>query len=96
MDEAVTTPPTFKRSFSERIYCVEFSPYEWSQHLICIALAKEIVVGTVKFQVCARSPSMRIITTFFSFARNCQHIDEIKIIVAFHLYRILEFSFVMS
>ncbi|XP_018057115.1 PREDICTED: nucleoporin Nup37 isoform X2 [Atta colombica] len=50
MDEAVTTPPTFKRSFSERIYCVEFSPYEWSQHLICIALAKEIVVGTVKFQ----------------------------------------------
>jgi len=39
---------------------------------------------------------MRIVTTFFSFARNCQHIDEIKIIVAFHLYRILEFSFVMS
>ncbi|KYN40352.1 Nucleoporin Nup37 [Trachymyrmex septentrionalis] len=50
MDEAVTTPPTFKRSFSERIYCVEFSPYEWSQHLICIALTKEIVVGTVRFQ----------------------------------------------
>lgn len=54
MDEAVTTPPTFKRSFFERIYCVEFSPYEWSQHLICIALAKEIVVGTVRFQVRAR------------------------------------------
>jgi len=54
MDEAITTPPTFKRSFFERIYCVEFSPYEWSQHLICIALAKEIVVGTVRFQVRAR------------------------------------------
>lgn len=54
MDEAVTTPPTFKRNFFERIYCVEFSPYEWSQHLICIALAKEIVVGTVRFQVCLR------------------------------------------
>lgn len=52
MDEAITTPPTFKRDFPDRIYCVEFSPYEWSQHLICIALSKEIVVGTIKFQVC--------------------------------------------
>lgn len=51
MDEAVTTPPTFKRNFFERIYCVELSPYEWSQHLICVALAKEIIVGTVRFQV---------------------------------------------
>lgn len=42
--------PTFKLNFSERIYCVELSPYEWSQHLICIALGEEIIVGNVKFQ----------------------------------------------
>nr|XP_031838478.1 nucleoporin Nup37 [Nomia melanderi] len=50
MDEALTTPPTFQLQFSKQIYCVEFSPYEWSQHLICIALAEEIVIGTIKFQ----------------------------------------------
>lgn len=51
MDEALTTPPTFQLHFSKQIYCVELSPYEWSQHLICIALAEEIVIGTIKFQV---------------------------------------------
>nr|XP_034176018.1 nucleoporin Nup37 [Osmia lignaria] len=50
MDEALTTPSTFQLRFSKQIYCVELSPYEWSQHLICIALAEEIVIGTVKFQ----------------------------------------------
>ncbi|XP_076243070.1 nuclear pore complex protein Nup37 [Calliopsis andreniformis] len=50
MDEALTTPPTFQLHFSKQIYCVELSPYEWSQHLICVALAEEIVIGTVKFQ----------------------------------------------
>ncbi|XP_076762880.1 nuclear pore complex protein Nup37 [Xylocopa sonorina] len=50
MDEALTTPPTFQLDFPKQIYCVELSPYEWSQHLISIALAEEIVVGTVKFQ----------------------------------------------
>ncbi|EFN63084.1 Nucleoporin Nup37 [Camponotus floridanus] len=50
MDEAVTTKPTFKRTFPQRIYCVELSPYEWSQHLIAIALSKEIVISTIRFQ----------------------------------------------
>lgn len=50
MDEALITPPTFKLNLSGQIYCVEFSPYEWSQHLICIGLKEEIIVGTIKFQ----------------------------------------------
>ncbi|XP_043593911.1 nucleoporin Nup37 [Bombus pyrosoma] len=50
MDEALTTPPTYQLHFSKQIYCVELSPYEWSQHLICVALAEEIVIGTIKFQ----------------------------------------------
>lgn len=51
MDEALVTQPTTKLSFSEQIHCVELSPYEWSQHLICIALGEELIVGTVNFQV---------------------------------------------
>ncbi|KAG7201050.1 hypothetical protein KM043_017599 [Ampulex compressa] len=50
MDEVLSTPPTFQLSFADHIYCVEFSPYEWSQHLICIALKEEIIIGSVKFQ----------------------------------------------
>nr|XP_033335091.1 nucleoporin Nup37 [Megalopta genalis]XP_033335092.1 nucleoporin Nup37 [Megalopta genalis]XP_033335093.1 nucleoporin Nup37 [Megalopta genalis]XP_033335094.1 nucleoporin Nup37 [Megalopta genalis] len=50
MDEALTTQSTFQLKFSKQIYCVELSPYEWSQHLICVALAEEIVIGTIKFQ----------------------------------------------
>ncbi|KZC13807.1 PREDICTED: nucleoporin Nup37 [Dufourea novaeangliae] len=50
MDEALTVPPTFQLHFSKQIYCVELSQYEWSRHLICIALAEEIVIGTIKFQ----------------------------------------------
>lgn len=55
MDEALTTPPTFQLNFSKQIYCIELSPYEWSQQLICVALAEEIVIGTVKFQVISLS-----------------------------------------
>ncbi|XP_034936638.1 nucleoporin Nup37 [Chelonus insularis] len=50
MDEAVHCPPTFKLSFTEQVYAVEFSPFEWLQDLICVAFGEEIVVGTVKFQ----------------------------------------------
>ncbi|XP_043268025.1 nucleoporin Nup37 [Venturia canescens] len=50
MDEALVTQPTTKLCFSDQIHCVELSPYEWSQHLICIALSQEIIVGTVHFQ----------------------------------------------
>lgn len=50
MDQVLSTSPTHQLHFANQIYCVEFSPYEWSQHLICIALAEEIVVATVKFQ----------------------------------------------
>lgn len=50
MDEALTALPTYKLTFGSQIYCVELSPYEWSQRLICIALRREIIVGTLKFQ----------------------------------------------
>ncbi|XP_066583643.1 nucleoporin Nup37 [Prorops nasuta] len=50
MEETLATPPTFKLNFSDQVHCVEFSPFEWSHHLICIALTHEIVIGTVKFQ----------------------------------------------
>jgi len=50
MEEALTTSPTFKLNFPKQIQCVEWSPYEWSQDLICIGLGDEIIVATVKFQ----------------------------------------------
>lgn len=51
MDEVVITQSAFKLNFWKKVECVEFSPYEWSQHLICIALGQEIIVGAIKFQV---------------------------------------------
>lgn len=51
MDETLSTPPTSKLNLSGQIYCVEFSPYEWSQQLICIGLKEEVIIGTIKFQV---------------------------------------------
>jgi hypothetical protein len=50
MDLLGTSPHTI--DFTDQIYRVEFSPYEYSQNLICIALANKIAVGNVKFQVC--------------------------------------------
>jgi len=49
MDPLGTSPHTI--DFTDQIYRVEFSPYEYSQNLICIALANKIAVGNVKFQV---------------------------------------------
>jgi nuclear pore complex protein Nup37 len=49
MDPLVT--PTHTIDFTDQIFRVEFSPYEWSQNVICIALANKIAVGNVKFQV---------------------------------------------
>lgn len=48
MDPLVT--PTHAIDFTDQIFRVEFSPYEWSQNIICIALANKIAVGNVKFQ----------------------------------------------
>ncbi|XP_069685180.1 nucleoporin Nup37 [Periplaneta americana] len=48
MDPLVTSTHTIY--FTDQIYQVEFSPYEWSQNIICIALANKIAVGNVKFQ----------------------------------------------
>ncbi|PSN45603.1 Nucleoporin Nup37 [Blattella germanica] len=42
--------PTHTIDFTDQIYQVEFSPYEWSQNIICIALSNKIAVGDVKFQ----------------------------------------------
>ncbi|XP_011499458.1 PREDICTED: nucleoporin Nup37 [Ceratosolen solmsi marchali] len=50
MEEALLTPPTFKLNFPKQVQCVEWSPYEWSQNLICIALGQEIFIATIKFQ----------------------------------------------
>lgn len=35
----------------KQVMKVEFSPYEWSHNLICIAYPDEVIVGVVKFQV---------------------------------------------
>ena len=51
MEEALITQHTFKLNFPKQIRCVEWSPYEWSKHLICIAVGDEIIVATIKFQV---------------------------------------------
>lgn len=51
MEEVLDYPPTSKLQFQEQIYSVKFSPFEWSQNLICIAFREKIVVATVKFQV---------------------------------------------
>lgn len=51
MEEALLTQPNFKLNFAKQVQCVEWSPYEWSQQLICIGLGEEIIVGTIKFQV---------------------------------------------
>jgi len=48
MDPLGTSPHTI--DFTDQIHRVEFSPYEYSQNLICIALANKIAVGNVKFQ----------------------------------------------
>ena len=51
MEEAILTQPTFKLKFAKQIQCIEWSPYEWSQDLICIALGEELIVAAIKFQV---------------------------------------------
>jgi hypothetical protein len=38
-------------NFTDQIFQVVFSPYEWSQNVICIAFTNKIAVGNVKFQV---------------------------------------------
>ncbi|CAB0035919.1 unnamed protein product [Trichogramma brassicae] len=50
MEEARLTQPTFKLKFAKQIQCIEWSPYEWSQDLACIALGEEIIVALIKFQ----------------------------------------------
>ncbi|XP_044594563.1 nucleoporin Nup37 isoform X1 [Cotesia glomerata] len=49
MDEVIACPPTYKLNFAEQIYAVEFSPFEWSQNLVCIAFEEEVSVGSIKF-----------------------------------------------
>ncbi|XP_012265130.1 nucleoporin Nup37 [Athalia rosae] len=50
MEEVLESPPTYKLNLAEQIYCVELSPYEWSQHLICVALTGKITIAIIKFQ----------------------------------------------
>ncbi|KAJ8675734.1 hypothetical protein QAD02_011520 [Eretmocerus hayati] len=50
MEESILTNPTFKLNFPKKVQYVEWSPYEWSQHLICIGLGEEIIIATIKFQ----------------------------------------------
>lgn len=51
MDEVLACPPTYKLNFAEQVHAVEFSPFEWSQNLICIAFDEEVSVGSIKFPV---------------------------------------------
>jgi len=37
--------------FSSQIYVAEFSPYEWSQDLICIGTENTVVIGAFVFPV---------------------------------------------
>lgn len=41
----------FVLPFPSQIFQAEFSPYEWSQNLLCIALKDKIVIGTLSIQV---------------------------------------------
>lgn len=45
------TIPTHTILLAEQIYSVAFSPYEWSQNLLCIALLNKITVASIRFQV---------------------------------------------
>lgn len=46
-----TNEPILKKSFTEQIHRVCFSPYDWSQDLLCIVLEDKIQILEVKIQV---------------------------------------------
>ncbi|XP_034243185.1 nucleoporin Nup37 [Thrips palmi] len=54
LSQPVPTPIIDSRKFvlpfPSQIFQVEFSPYEWSQNLLCIALKDKIVVGSFSIQ----------------------------------------------
>lgn len=72
MEEALLTQPSFKLNFAKQVQYVEWSPYEWSQQLICIGLGEEIIVGTIKFQV--------------EIALFCQNRNILKPVLNWYLY----------
>lgn len=51
MEEVLCTSPNYTLNFSKKVQFVEFSPYEWSQQLICIALGEELIIASIKFHV---------------------------------------------
>ncbi|XP_014204873.1 nucleoporin Nup37 isoform X2 [Copidosoma floridanum] len=50
MEETQIESPSFKLNFEMQIHCVEWSPYEWSEDLICIGLENKIIIASIKFQ----------------------------------------------
>lgn len=51
MDSTNSSPPTHSISFPDKIVAFELSSYEWSQNLLCVALADKLILGVVRFPV---------------------------------------------
>ena len=47
----VSVDPTLSISTKSEVVCVEFCPYEWSKHLLAVALSNALNIYSVKFQV---------------------------------------------
>lgn len=43
--------PTHTINLNDQIFCFELSPYEWSQHLCCIAVQNKLILALIKFPV---------------------------------------------
>lgn len=44
-------PPTHAVNLNDQIFCFELSPYEWSQHLACVAVQNKLILALFKFPV---------------------------------------------
>lgn len=42
----------FKKGFPEQIFYVLFSPYDWSQDILCVVFSHKIQINQVKLEVC--------------------------------------------
>jgi len=49
LDRSPVSEPVKQFAFSDRIYALEFSPFDWSSSLLALGLADSVVIGQVKF-----------------------------------------------
>ena len=49
LDRSPVSEPVKQFAFSDRIYALEFSPYDWSSSLLALGLADSVVIGQIKF-----------------------------------------------